>query len=126
MILKNETPLPDYYGVKEISRYAVFPTRMKRFPNDKMGKIIWLEKYVKLYRFDRKSKRNWDFESSLTLNDHFLNKLADENKAQDSEQDMQKSMAGLRQSGQLATCINSLPSHVIPIPYPPILKKYKN
>lgn len=81
MILKDAKPRPDYYSSKEEVRYALIPTRLKRAPDDKTGEIIWLEKYVKIYKHERKSKNTWSFDQSLRLSVHVLNKLESQNDA---------------------------------------------
>jgi hypothetical protein len=75
MILRNTKPLPNYYDTKEIEKYALFPTRMKREPYDKTGEIIWLESYVKVYKHDRKENKLWSFYYSERKTLNFLRKL---------------------------------------------------
>jgi len=77
MILREEKPRPNYYDKKEVVRYALFPTKLKRAIDDKTGEIIWLEKYVKIYKHTKGTKQTWLFDRSLRLSVHVLNKFED-------------------------------------------------
>ena len=78
MIIRNEKPRPNIFNKKEVVRYALFPTRLKRGIDDKDGEIIWLEKYVSIYIHKKGLKNTWTFERSLRLSVHVLDKLSEE------------------------------------------------
>jgi hypothetical protein len=58
MILIKEKPLPDYYAIKEDTKFAILPTRLKRTESDYTGSVIWLEKYVQTSQYKSSPKMN--------------------------------------------------------------------
>ena len=76
MILRQEKALPANQYAKEITRYAWFPTKLKRNPLDSTGEIIWLEKYISIYKLYQKNNRNkWCLDRSVRLAVYVLEKL---------------------------------------------------
>jgi hypothetical protein len=112
MILKEAKPRPNRWDTKEVFRYALLPTRMRRAADDKTGEIIWLEKYVKLYTHAGHKNKTWSFDQSLRFSQYVLNKFEEMNRAEKEP----NNLVNTGMVGQQKSCIS---------PNPPMIKRKK-